>query len=69
MVVCVRRRKIVFFSCFKMGLVDRGFENLRKNHKSKNHKRVLVDCIKTSDRYNDVSISLSLEPDYVQGEV
>ena len=30
---------------------------------------VLGDCVKTSDRYNDVSILLSLERDYVQGEV
>ena len=30
---------------------------------------VLGDCVKTSDRCNDVSISLSIERDYVQGEV
>ena len=30
---------------------------------------VLGDCAKTSDRCNDVSISLSLERDYVYGEV
>ena len=30
---------------------------------------VLGDCVKTSDRCKDVSISLSLERDYVQSEV
>ena len=30
---------------------------------------VLSDCVKTSDRCNDVSISSSLERDCVQGEV
>ena len=30
---------------------------------------VLGDFVKTSDRCNDVSISLSLDRDYVQGKV
>ena len=30
---------------------------------------VLGDFVKTSDRRNDVSISLSLDRDYVQGKV
>ena len=30
---------------------------------------VLGNCVKASDRFNDVSISLGLDRDYVQGEV
>ena len=44
----------LFCSCFKMGLVDRGD---------------VGDFVKTSDRCNCVTISLSLEGVYVQGEV
>ena len=32
-------------------------------------KGSIGDCVKTSDRCNNVSISLKFEQDYVQGEV